>query len=40
MENLLAVLFIRILCKKKYTPFDSIYAGTKIPVHNPMATDF
>lgn len=39
-QDLLAIFFIHILCKKQYTLFPIICAGTKIPVHNPTATDF
>lgn len=39
VELKLAIFLIHLLYKKPYTHFPNICAGTKIPVHNPMATD-
>lgn len=36
----LAIFLIHTLRKKQYTFFSNIFVGTKIPVHNPIATDF
>lgn len=40
IELKLAMVLIHILYKKQYTLFPNICAVTKIPVHNPMGTDF
>lgn len=40
VELKLAMFLIHILHKKQYTLFPNVCAGTKIPDHNPMATDF
>lgn len=40
IELKLAMVLIHILYKKQYTLFPNICAVTKIPVHNPMGTNF